>query len=459
MLRNRPPGGIPPRLPVGSYGPSLAARGLALSRTMRNLPTVAIGLGLLLAAVLLDQRTAGDRKVVKRAPNWAPSSWPPRSGDPPPEWWPTGEIGKYNAKSYAEFKVTGRVWRWELDYDTGELYKNITYTGPLGNTLLVGPGVVISAETDTDPPEPFVTSRTIFYNTNENGTKVAIMELIDNWGDVIDNVKTTLKAPDWAPIKEPYPPFPAPQPLPFPGPRPVPEPLPLPAQPVPRLPVPMAPPRVAPGDPLVLPEPPQDPVVAPRPLRRAAPSPGPLRWPGPVLSPARLLVSRNLLPSGRPVPLLPLPVPVTQPWLEVPWPGGPAIGSPAQQPPATPQGIAKELGRLESKVAAIGGKSGLDLERIVELIRSLLPEAPEYRYPAGRYLLYPVCEYDEQGRPLPPREATWNAGTGEMAELRQRVDAIANLLQFHKELRQPVCRGLPPVGQPVTVTFEQEEVS
>lgn len=43
------------------------------------------------------------------------------------------------------------------------------------------------------------------------------------------------------------------------------------------------------------------------------------------------------------------------------------------------------------------------------------------------------------GEPLPPVEVEWEAGTGEVAEVRARVDALAELIQVHKNMKQPTC--------------------
>jgi len=430
-----------------------------LARTMRNLPTVAIGLGLLLAAILLDQRTAEDREADPPVPNWAPSSWPP--GGPSqeiPEWWPQGntypELG-----GRALLQLNG-VWRIFEDYDEsgGEVWQTYPWSGEHDRRWL-GPGINLKFIVD-EMIEDHITLWH-FTNTNNAGVTQDVW-----WGNGNYSYYTSSRSIHLVPIPEYEPgiPFPLPPgsvPQPFPGPRPVPAPLPLPAQPVPLPPAPMAPPRVAPGVPLPLPlpEPPQVPAEAPRPLPRPVPGPAPRMMPRPLPIP---VPSRTLLPNGMPAPVLPAPTTATAPWQEVPWPDGPVIGSPAQRPPATPEGIASELGRLESKLAALGGRPGLDLEALAELIRSLLPGSGEYTFPAGRYLMYPVCEFDNDGKPLKPREAPWPAGKGEIKELRLRLDALAELLQAHKFTRQPVCplpRSLPPAGQAVTVTFEQEEIS
>jgi hypothetical protein len=111
---------------------------------------------------------------------------------------------------------------------------------------------------------------------------------------------------------------------------------------------------------------------------------------------------------------------------------------------------------LESKLASIGAAPAFDLAPILEAISNLLPEAPAYTYPAGAYVLEPVCEYDEEGDLLPAREVSWPGGTGELSEVQEKLDAIAELLQISKELKQPVCYRKKPTGAPVTVTFEEE---
>jgi hypothetical protein len=149
-----------------------------------------------------------------------------------------------------------------------------------------------------------------------------------------------------------------------------------------------------------------------------------------------------------------------EPWAEIPWPGGPKIGSPAKRPPATLEGIARELGKIEEKASAIGGGSGgggPDLEELLDRIADLLTDPPSYSFPAGGYQLAPICDRDADGNLLDPLESNWPAGTGELAELRHKVDALAELMQFAKIWKQPVCppERSAPMGAPVTVTFEE----
>jgi hypothetical protein len=147
----------------------------------------------------------------------------------------------------------------------------------------------------------------------------------------------------------------------------------------------------------------------------------------------------------------------TPAWQEVPWPDGPVIGSPAQRPPSTAEGIAAELGRLEGKLAAMGGRPGVDVPGLLEAIGSLLPNPEAYSYPAGEYTLPTICDRDDEGLLLPPKRATWPAGTGEIGELHAKIDALAELIRFHKEGKQPICppERSRPLGAPVTVTFEE----
>ena len=165
-----------------------------------------------------------------------------------------------------------------------------------------------------------------------------------------------------------------------------------------------------------------------------------------------------LLPNGQPAPDTAAP---PQPWppnLEVPWPNADPIGQTAAQPRPDLASIARELGRQEQKLAQLGaGKGGPDLGKLLEQIADLLPDPPAYSYAAGEYLLHPVCEVDANGDPLPPKRAQWPAGTGEFAELRAQVDAIAKLIQFGKIWKQPICppERSAPMGAPVTVTFEE----
>ena len=217
-----------------------------------------------------------------------------------------------------------------------------------------------------------------------------------------------------------------------------------------------------------MPAPIRQPLYAPapadaRPITEEVPQPA-----GPVRQLTRQVgllprVAPALLPKIAPMPARPIPqyLPATTPQ------GLPQL-APAPEPQTTPtdqrqygprtvtsqgvrpdlQGIAEEVGRIELKLAMVLGT--LDA-----------PEVP-YVFGSGAYVMEPICDFDSDGDPLPDRVVSWTAGTGEMAELGKKIDAIAELLQIHKEMRQPICGGAhggaPAAGVPVTVTFEQEEI-
>lgn len=132
------------------------------------------------------------------------------------------------------------------------------------------------------------------------------------------------------------------------------------------------------------------------------------------------------------------------------------------------QGIATELGKLERKLeVALAPEGPLSLlqqinraidqiENIRFVLDALFPEQP-YEYSGGQYQLSPICDRDEEGDLLPPRLATWTGGQGEVSEVRKKLDALAVLLQHHKDLKQPTCgpRGNGPASN-VTVHFESD---
>lgn len=130
--------------------------------------------------------------------------------------------------------------------------------------------------------------------------------------------------------------------------------------------------------------------------------------------------------------------------------------------------MANELGKLERKLeialAPAGPLSLLEqinraidqIENIKFVLENLFPPEP-YRFDAGSYQLAPICDRDAEGELVPPLEAPWTGGEGELTELRQKLDALAQLVQHHKTLKQPTCGGRD--GGPhsnVTVHFESD---
>lgn len=246
-------------------------------------------------------------------------------------------------------------------------------------------------------------------------------------------------------------PLPPAEPDPFRRPSPAPEiapaapaPLPLVLPPVPQPtpgPVPGADP-VAPGS-----TPGRRPTAVPAATPRRSPRPLPLLPQQPTREP------RRILPDGRPAPDPEAPPRVTDPEV-ITVPGG-AIGQPGARPRADLESMARELGRIEQKMEIslslqTGDNQAPPRDPLLEQIGQELLSP----YPGGEFLLFPVCETDADGTPLPPREAPWPGGAGALALLSAKIDALAELLQHSKELRQPICRQ-KPIGREVTVTFEE----
>lgn len=195
------------------------------------------------------------------------------------------------------------------------------------------------------------------------------------------------------------------------------------------------------------------------------------RAPAPVGAPQRIFTrsTPGSLPQGvtatGPRPLPAPPIPQTAPGTTF-LPGGPGLVG--NGPPPTMQGVATELGKLEKKLEiALAPEGPLSLlqqvnraidqiENIRFVLDALFPEQP-YQFPAGEYQLAPVCDRDSDGVLLPPRTAPWAAGQGEVVEVRRKVDALAALLQHHKDLKQPTCGPLGGgAGSNVTVHFESD---
>lgn len=191
--------------------------------------------------------------------------------------------------------------------------------------------------------------------------------------------------------------------------------------------------------------------------------------PPPVLPPPvpQLPGGGAVLPSDGtpPAPPPPDPVPPTDPDVHI-TPDGP-VGGPGQGPAPTLQDMAREMGRQESKLNLLlarppggggdGGGGGLppdfpDLSGLLDLLQLLASiDGP------GGYQLQGPCETGPDGQPVPPRVADWGPSIGLESAIVKRLDALAELLQAHKDLRQPICTPGRAVGQPVTVTFQEIE--
>lgn len=206
------------------------------------------------------------------------------------------------------------------------------------------------------------------------------------------------------------------------------------------------------------PYPAPSPVPAVRPLPAVAPGRGPVTVPdvrGAPL-PLRPLNPRAVLPGTVVTP------PTTAPGTTFLPNGTPLVGNGPR--PDLPS-MAQELGKLERKMELMltpdDPLSPLQqLNRIIDqienikfLIDLLLPPEP-YEFSGGEFELAAVCDRLPDGQLIDPKIAPWSGGTGELLEINRKLNALAQLIQHHKVLKQPICRG-KPVGQEVTVTFEE----
>jgi hypothetical protein len=132
--------------------------------------------------------------------------------------------------------------------------------------------------------------------------------------------------------------------------------------------------------------------------------------------------------------------------------GGQLVGGPGSTPPSTPAGMAAELGRLERKSELALDKIGplANLPDVIDAIADLVGLLDDFDA-GGIYSIRPACGTDANGEPLPPIEVPIASGLGLQHAVVARLDAIAELIDHHKQLRQPICKG-KPTGDPVTVT-------
>jgi hypothetical protein len=161
----------------------------------------------------------------------------------------------------------------------------------------------------------------------------------------------------------------------------------------------------------------------------------------------------QVLPAVDP---LPEPVPEISPQAEY-LPG--LVKIPATRPPATLKGIATEVGKIEGKLALMLGAEppvipGTNvpanwLGKLWEILSNVEP--------AGSYTISGPCEVDENGDPIVEiRERPWPLALNPFAAIEHRLDALALLLQDHKDLRQPVCKVRGNMqGREVTVNFRE----
>jgi len=234
------------------------------------------------------------------------------------------------------------------------------------------------------------------------------------------------------------------------------EPLPDPAAP-PSPPGPAAPP-IAP--PIAPPGTTPSPGTPTRPATSPGTRPGPGTSPGPGTAPAPGTApgtapfppgvpgtAPNPIPGAPPVPVAPPPPVTTPPGTEV-TPDG-VIGQPGTAPAPNLIAIAAEVGRLEQKSRQLLNRPqpNLDLGSLTDLLQLLLNLLQQV-YGPGSYELAPVCEETD------PAVIAWGGGIGAFGQVNVKLDALAELLQAHKDFRQPICRTKAS-GEEVTVIFEE----
>lgn len=253
----------------------------------------------------------------------------------------------------------------------------------------------------------------------------------------------------------------------------------LPASPY--VPAPVAPPEETPAyEPQPAPNPFQPlPSVVPdvRPLPEADPEQQPGRAVPPVVVPTlprapvfpAVVPDRDVVPvapnSPQPLPALTpegkpatqTPIPITPPGAHVVGDGKPVVST---GPAPTMDGIAQEVGRIEEKVARL-----LDPNRapvgsplnLLELIRDNVFNIVDFFTSitaGGAYDISSPCELDENGERI-VRSVEYPGALQSLGLISNKIDAVAALLQQHKDLKQPICKQTPAVGENVTVNFVQ----
>lgn len=133
------------------------------------------------------------------------------------------------------------------------------------------------------------------------------------------------------------------------------------------------------------------------------------------------------------------------------------VGSPSQTPRADLPGIAAEVGRIESKLNLMALNDAISepidlspIQQLLEEIKSRLDQP----YAGGTYKLDSPCEKLPNKQKAPPVEVEYPASAGFENAIFERLDALADLLQVHKNLKQPNCIPPKASGNGVTVTFE-----
>lgn len=135
---------------------------------------------------------------------------------------------------------------------------------------------------------------------------------------------------------------------------------------------------------------------------------------------------------------------------------------PANGPQPSLDGIAKEVGRIESKMASVMKsaplRDSLGWDEIISTLRLLKDvfDGITDDEPQSAYQISSPCELDDQEQRI-VFASTIAASTDKFGAIINRINAVADLLQHSKNLKQPLCPGqrFPVSGQAVTVNFTQ----
>jgi hypothetical protein len=154
----------------------------------------------------------------------------------------------------------------------------------------------------------------------------------------------------------------------------------------------------------------------------------------------------------------PLPVTVTDPDWIFPIPGKP--GLPGNGPQPNLPEMAKELGRIERKMEALLNPKGEgnpapdwleEFDNIKDQVVDLWDLFTNLAA-GGKYVLTEPCDPDGDGV-FVKREVEYQGASGPIGVIGNKIDALAELMQAAKDLRQPVCPRPRPQGQLVTARF------
>ena len=201
--------------------------------------------------------------------------------------------------------------------------------------------------------------------------------------------------------------------------------------------------------------------VQPGPQTPAVPSvasPVPSTLP-PWLLPGANPTTQSTTNDGQLSPTAKSPVMPTPADSVTPWPGAAPIPGAGVAPAPTLQGIAVEVGRIERKLEIMMNPAspGNLLDKFGDLKDFIGPliELISATTAGTTYTLDSPCEVDDDGNRLPAVAVAAAGGFTQFGAILNRLDALAALIQVHKDLKQPNCKQKPPTGEFVTVNFEQ----